>query len=295
MWKLCEGSAAHTTTSACLQMADRIRQALTAAPQHTPPPSLCRHCHCHLPLTSLLFSLSLCRHTRQAVHSATLCRWRFSRMQSNSWTSPSWLWWWGSSIAARAGVCCSKGICGLPPVQVMPAHHTVNQWNPFQHGMCSQHTHTSPLCTTHSTPHTTLQVPSYPCLPSPIPFTGPWMCVPLCVFHCVRATVCVCACACFPVCVCSLHTATTRHRSVINALLGKRFLPEGILPTTNEISILKFDDAPGADSRVERQADGLFVRFLPSRMLEVRGTWFMVLRMTCCVPVILCACEFVCL
>lgn len=28
--------------------------------------------------------------------------------------------------------------------------------------------------------------------------------------------------------------------TVINALLGKRFLAEGILPTTNEISVLKF-------------------------------------------------------
>ena len=28
--------------------------------------------------------------------------------------------------------------------------------------------------------------------------------------------------------------------SVINALLGGRFLSEGILPTTNEISVLKF-------------------------------------------------------
>ena len=28
--------------------------------------------------------------------------------------------------------------------------------------------------------------------------------------------------------------------SIINALLGKRYLAEGILPTTNEISVLKY-------------------------------------------------------
>lgn len=32
--------------------------------------------------------------------------------------------------------------------------------------------------------------------------------------------------------------------TVINALLGRRFLAEGILPTTNEISILKFRSVP---------------------------------------------------
>lgn len=31
--------------------------------------------------------------------------------------------------------------------------------------------------------------------------------------------------------------------TVINALLGRRFLAEGILPTTNEISVLKFRSA----------------------------------------------------
>lgn len=31
--------------------------------------------------------------------------------------------------------------------------------------------------------------------------------------------------------------------TVINALLGNRFLPDGILPTTNEISIIKFRSA----------------------------------------------------
>lgn len=32
--------------------------------------------------------------------------------------------------------------------------------------------------------------------------------------------------------------------SIINALLGNKYLAEGILPTTNEISVLKFRSAP---------------------------------------------------
>jgi ribosome biogenesis GTPase A len=32
--------------------------------------------------------------------------------------------------------------------------------------------------------------------------------------------------------------------TVINALLGNRFLPDGILPTTNEISIIKYRLVP---------------------------------------------------
>ena len=47
---------------------------------------------------------------------------------------------------------------------------------------------------------------------------------------------------------------------VINALLGDRYLEEGILPTTNEISVLKFaEDGVGS---MEQNADGFFVRRL---------------------------------
>ncbi|KAF5829049.1 hypothetical protein DUNSADRAFT_16642 [Dunaliella salina] len=56
--------------------------------------------------------------------------------------------------------------------------------------------------------------------------------------------------------------------SVINSLLGKKFLAEGILPTTNEISILKYSDEEGAETRVEQQADGLYVKSFPSKLLE---------------------------
>ena len=74
--------------------------------------------------------------------------------------------------------------------------------------------------------------------------------------------------------------------SVINALLGERYLADGILPTTNEISLLAGDDAGGgasggggsgggaveaaaaAGGRVEQRADGLYVRYLPAGLLR---------------------------
>ncbi|EFJ53019.1 hypothetical protein VOLCADRAFT_120148 [Volvox carteri f. nagariensis] len=59
--------------------------------------------------------------------------------------------------------------------------------------------------------------------------------------------------------------------SVINALLGRRYLAEGILPTTNEISILKYSATAGATAataQLEQQADGLYVRYLPAKLLQ---------------------------
>lgn len=46
--------------------------------------------------------------------------------------------------------------------------------------------------------------------------------------------------------------------SVINALLGGRFLEEGILPTTNEISVLKFAEHED-DVGTVQNADGFYV------------------------------------
>eukprot|EP00884_Botryococcus_braunii_P002009 jgi/Botrbrau1/11809/Bobra.0224s0012.1 len=54
--------------------------------------------------------------------------------------------------------------------------------------------------------------------------------------------------------------------TVINALLGNRFLPDGILPTTNEISIIKYS-ASGAEE-VKQDGDGQFVRYLPAPLLK---------------------------
>ena len=54
------------------------------------------------------------------------------------------------------------------------------------------------------------------------------------------------------------HTLSLTLAQVINALLGDRYLEEGILPTTNEISVLKFaEDGVGS---MEQNADGFFVR-----------------------------------
>jgi GTP-binding protein EngB required for normal cell division len=55
--------------------------------------------------------------------------------------------------------------------------------------------------------------------------------------------------------------------SVINALLGRRFVAEGILPTTNEISVLRASP-DGKQQRTVPAADGHFDIFLPSPLLR---------------------------
>ena len=56
--------------------------------------------------------------------------------------------------------------------------------------------------------------------------------------------------------------------SVINALLGKRYLAEGVLPTTNEIALLKYADNDAKKERSERHADGHFMYYLPVELLK---------------------------
>lgn len=57
--------------------------------------------------------------------------------------------------------------------------------------------------------------------------------------------------------------------SIINALLGKRFLKEGVLPTTNEITLLRHaTDGGDTEEREERHPDGHFLRFLPAGLLK---------------------------
>ncbi|MCO5554276.1 hypothetical protein L7F22_007804 [Adiantum nelumboides] len=57
--------------------------------------------------------------------------------------------------------------------------------------------------------------------------------------------------------------------SVINALLGKRYLPEGVLPTTNEIALLKHaGDGFNDKERSERHPDGHFMYYLPAELLK---------------------------
>jgi len=54
---------------------------------------------------------------------------------------------------------------------------------------------------------------------------------------------------------------------VINALLGEKFLADGILPTTNEISILRYGDKE-ASAAPSQSRDGLFERLLPAELLQ---------------------------
>ena len=52
--------------------------------------------------------------------------------------------------------------------------------------------------------------------------------------------------------------------SVINAVLGERFLKEGILPTTNEITVLKY----GASNEVKQSTDGFYTQTIPAELLK---------------------------
>ncbi|KAL2649181.1 hypothetical protein R1flu_017309 [Riccia fluitans] len=57
--------------------------------------------------------------------------------------------------------------------------------------------------------------------------------------------------------------------SVINALLGQRFLKEGVLPTTNEITLLRHSgEGREGEERSEKHPDGHFLRFLPAELLK---------------------------
>eukprot|EP00803_Ostreobium_quekettii_P011469 evm.model.scf_3258.1 EVM.evm.TU.scf_3258.1 scf_3258:5409-10103(-) len=55
--------------------------------------------------------------------------------------------------------------------------------------------------------------------------------------------------------------------AVINALLGDSFLEQGILPTTNEISILRYREQK--QQQKERDSDGCVLRYLPAPLLQV--------------------------
>ena len=52
--------------------------------------------------------------------------------------------------------------------------------------------------------------------------------------------------------------------SVINAVLGERFLKEGILPTTNEITVLKYGDV----NETKQSTDGFYTQFIPAELLK---------------------------
>ncbi|XP_004247163.1 probable transmembrane GTPase FZO-like, chloroplastic isoform X1 [Solanum lycopersicum] len=53
----------------------------------------------------------------------------------------------------------------------------------------------------------------------------------------------------------------------INALLGKKYLKDGVVPTTNEITFLCYSDVDESQ-RCERHPDGQYVCYLPAPVLE---------------------------
>ncbi|KAJ1405153.1 P-loop containing nucleoside triphosphate hydrolase [Sesbania bispinosa] len=56
--------------------------------------------------------------------------------------------------------------------------------------------------------------------------------------------------------------------TVINALLGERYLKEGVVPTTNEITFLRYTDLDIEKQRCERHPDGQYICYLPAPILK---------------------------
>lgn len=56
--------------------------------------------------------------------------------------------------------------------------------------------------------------------------------------------------------------------TVINAILGERYLKQGVVPTTNEITFLRFNDLDIEKQRSERHPDGQFICYLPAPILR---------------------------
>lgn len=55
----------------------------------------------------------------------------------------------------------------------------------------------------------------------------------------------------------------------INALLGKRYLKEGVVPTTNEITFLRYSESDSNETqRCERHPDGQCICYIPARILK---------------------------
>jgi len=55
---------------------------------------------------------------------------------------------------------------------------------------------------------------------------------------------------------------------VINALLGERYLKDGVVPTTNEITFLRYNDLDIEKERCERYPDGQYICYLPAPILR---------------------------
>ncbi|KAJ8899434.1 hypothetical protein K2173_018408 [Erythroxylum novogranatense] len=56
--------------------------------------------------------------------------------------------------------------------------------------------------------------------------------------------------------------------TVINALLGESYLKEGVIPTTNEITFLRYSKYSEEQQRCERHPDGQYICYLPAPILK---------------------------
>lgn len=55
----------------------------------------------------------------------------------------------------------------------------------------------------------------------------------------------------------------------INALLGRKYLKDGVVPTTNEITFLRYSELDsGEQQRCERHPDGQYICYIPAPILE---------------------------
>ncbi|KAL7112885.1 hypothetical protein ACP275_04G029000 [Erythranthe tilingii] len=56
--------------------------------------------------------------------------------------------------------------------------------------------------------------------------------------------------------------------SVINAFLGQRYLEDGVIPTTNEITFLRYSESEFSEQRCERHPDGQYICYIPAPVLK---------------------------
>ncbi|KAL6500471.1 hypothetical protein OROHE_025837 [Orobanche hederae] len=56
--------------------------------------------------------------------------------------------------------------------------------------------------------------------------------------------------------------------SVINAFLGQRYLKDGVLPTTNDITFLRYSDSEFCEQCCERHPDGQSICYIPAPILK---------------------------
>lgn len=63
---------------------------------------------------------------------------------------------------------------------------------------------------------------------------------------------------------------------MINALLGERYLKEGVVPTTNEITFLRYTDLDIEQQQCERHLDGQYICYIPAPILKEVSQFLMV-------------------